>query len=47
MSEKKLETFDTDVYARTSENNMPLITSLTPLSEQEQKEVEEVFTIAL
>ncbi|MCM3268662.1 hypothetical protein [Paenibacillus elgii] len=50
-NEKKddiLEDFDNEIYIRTSNNNMPIPTGqFLKLSEEEMKEVEEVFKLAL
>ncbi|EEM92345.1 hypothetical protein ICM_05802 [Bacillus cereus BAG1X2-3] len=44
---ENLEEFDTNIYARTSVNNMPKITALVTHSEEEQKEIDRIFEAAL
>ncbi|MGE7925935.1 hypothetical protein ACQKND_22510 [Viridibacillus arvi] len=43
----ELEEFNKDVYTNCSENNMPHITEVAKLSEQEQEMVEDLFKVAL
>lgn len=44
----ELEKFDTDVYARTSINNMPIrLTNMEEHTEEEQKEIELIFETAI
>jgi hypothetical protein len=42
-----LEQFDNNVYARTSVNNMPRITALVSHTEEEQKEIDNIFETAI
>lgn len=43
----ELEQFNQDVYTNCSENNMPHITQMANLTEQEQNMVEKLFKVAL
>lgn len=47
ICEKELENFDDSVYARTSVNNMPRITELVSHTEEEQKEIDQIFETAM
>ncbi|MCP3033464.1 hypothetical protein LF817_19245 [Halobacillus sp. A1] len=38
-----LEQFDNTMYARVSVNNMPRITALVEHTEEEQKEIDDIF----
>lgn len=47
-NEKVLEEFDTEIYARTSNNNMPAPTGkFIKLTEEEMKQIEESFKLSL
>lgn len=41
----RLEEFDHETYARTSDNNMPMPISYKPLSDEEEQELNEIFAL--
>jgi hypothetical protein len=43
--EELIEEFDYQTYARCSDNNMPMLATFVPLSEEEQAETEEALQL--
>ncbi|MGX4670416.1 hypothetical protein JNUCC74_14670 [Cerasibacillus sp. JNUCC 74] len=41
---KNLEKFDQEVYARTSDNNMPIFGKAEPLTDEERKQLESAIS---
>lgn len=46
MINNELEPFDHEVYARTSDNNMPFFASFEEISSEEQKDIDAALALS-